>query len=75
MKATIEFNLPEDEYDFEAAAKAMQLSLALYDLLHSRSSHKHEPSAQEYDFWDRVTDEVQKQLSNRGILELVERMP
>jgi hypothetical protein len=67
----------EGEYSWnsKAAVSYLEMALALYNLANKRSEHKHTPSEEEYAFWNRFSDEVNKVLEDHNISELIFSMP
>ena len=62
MKAILEFNLPEDRADYDLAANAGKLALALHDIsteLRSRAKYGTSPSAECFqDFREWMGDNI-----------------
>ena len=63
MKAILEFNLPEDEEEFNVASKAMDWSLLAWDLDQMiRSLLKYHP--EEYETGEKALDHVREEIHN-----------
>lgn len=64
MKATLEFNLPEDERDFDLAGKSMSTSLAIREfdqyLRNEVKYNSHKYSEAELNTFLTVRDELRK---------------
>lgn len=55
MKATLEFNLPDDELDFQAATNGSKMRLALWDIDQwLRGQTKHAPDDMSEDTYDAL---------------------
>jgi len=71
MKATLEFNLPEDQQEFDLATKAFKLWSVLWELDQSlRSKTKYAPDSlpqDKYDAYQEVRDELRELMSENGI--------
>jgi hypothetical protein len=69
MKATLEFNLPEDEERFNVASKAVDLYLALLDIHNEIRSHwKYEEHSEEvYNIVEKIHDEFFEILTDHGL--------
>jgi len=64
MKAILEFNLPEDQEDFDVATKAWKYQLAASNFrersLHSRVKYDDTLSEEQQDLLDKIYDEFFK---------------
>jgi len=61
MKAILEFNLPDDQIDFEDAANGQKWSLAMWELDNwLRSQTKHPPEGMSDDTWKALDDTREK---------------
>ena len=69
MKATLEFDLPEDYDDFENATKGLDMSIIIDNALSNiRHILKHEDiSEKEYDVLERVRDSILEDMNERGV--------
>jgi len=69
MKATLEFNLPEDAQDFEQASKATALYVVIEDILrHLKSTIKHENASQDVvNFADKLSLMIHQMLIEERI--------
>jgi FKBP-type peptidyl-prolyl cis-trans isomerase (trigger factor) len=69
MKATLEFNLPEDDEDLADARKGSQWKWAMDDLSnYLRSQIKHaDHTAEEYRIFERVYDRLYEILDDRDL--------
>lgn len=69
MKATIEFNLPEDQHDWDNAVNANAMYLALWDLSQElRTLWKYEElSEEEWNMVERIRDKFYEILSEHNI--------
>ena len=55
MKATLEFNLPDDEHEFQAAVNGAKMRLALWDIDQwLRGQTKHAPDDMSQDTYDAL---------------------
>jgi hypothetical protein len=73
MKAILEFNLPEDQIDFEDAVNGQRLSLAMWELVNLlRSQTKHPPEGMSEDTWKALDDTREKlyEILNENALKL-----
>jgi hypothetical protein len=67
MKATLEFDLPEDDHEFQRAAHAMDYELALHDLQEwLRSKRKYTDRADWPDL-DAVWEVFHRIMIDRGV--------
>ena len=64
MKAILEFNLPEDQQDFELATKGLKFWAVLWDLDQSlRTKTKYAPDSlpqDKYDAYKEIRDELRE---------------
>jgi hypothetical protein len=61
MKAILEFNLPEDQIDFEDASNGQKWSLSMWELDNwLRSQTKHPPEGMSEDTWKALDDTREK---------------
>jgi hypothetical protein len=61
MKAILEFNLPEDQIDFEDAVNGQRWSIAMWELDQwLRSQTKHPPEGMSDDTWKALDDTREK---------------
>lgn len=71
MKATLEFNLPEDQQDFELATKGMKFWSVLWELDQSlRAKTKYAPDSlpqDKYDAYQEIRDELHELMLNSNI--------
>ena len=69
MKATLEFNLPEDDDALTDARKGSDWKFAVDDLFnYLRSQIKHaDHTAEEYAVFERVRDQLVEILDDRGL--------
>jgi len=69
MKATLEFNLPEDDEALTDARKGSDWKWAVDDLFnYLRSETKHaDHSAEEYAVFDKVREKMSEILEERGL--------
>jgi len=69
MKATLEFNLPEDKEDYEMTINASKYYLALWHIKQElRSKLKYaELSEQEYEIYEKVSNKFNEILEDNGI--------
>lgn len=71
MKATLEFNLPDDQQDFELASNAMKFWSVLYELDQElRSKTKYAPDdlqQDKYDAYEEVRDMLHELMRNENI--------
>jgi hypothetical protein len=77
MKAILEFNLPDDQQDFNMAVNAMKFWNVLYELDQDlRSKTKYAPDdlpQDKYDAYQEVRDMLYELMSNNNIsLDMVE---
>jgi hypothetical protein len=77
MKAILEFNLPDDQQDFQLASNAMKFWSVLYELDQDlRSKTKYAPDSlpqDKYDAYQEVRDMLHELMSNNNIsLDMVE---
>ena len=77
MKAILEFNLPDDQQDFDLAINGMKFWSVLYDLDQSlRAKTKYAPDSlpqDKYDAYQEVRDELYELMSNHNVnLNMVE---
>ena len=77
MKAILEFNLPDDQQDFNMAVNAMKFWSVLYELDQDlRSKTKYAPDSlpqDKYDAYQEVRDMLYELMSNNNIsLDMVE---
>lgn len=64
----ITFHLPENSLEAEAALKSMEMAGVLNTFL----TKVYSSGDKDYDFWDRVSDEVEEMLREKGIFELIQ---
>ena len=71
MKATLEFNLPEDQQDFELATKGMKFWSVLWELDQSlRAKTKYAPDSlpqDKYDAYQEIRNELHELMLNSNI--------
>ena len=71
MKAILEFNLPDDQQDFELASNAMKFWSVLYELdqdLRSKTKYASDDLPQDkYDAYQEVRDILYELMSNNNI--------
>jgi hypothetical protein len=71
MKATLEFNLPEDQQEFELATKGLKFWSVLWELDQSlRAKTKYAPDSlpqDKYDAYQEMRDELRELMSNNDI--------
>ena len=71
MKAILEFNLPDDQQDFELANNAMKFWSVLYELdqdLRSKTKYASDDLPQDkYDAYQEVRDMLHELMSNNNI--------
>ena len=71
MKAILEFNLPDDQQDFNMAVNAMKFWSVLYELDQDlRSKTKYAPDSlpqDKYDAYQEVRDMLYELMSNNNI--------
>lgn len=71
MKATLEFNLPEDQQDFELATKGLKFWSVLWELDQSlRSKTKYAPdslSQDKYDAYQEIRDELRELMIDNNL--------
>ena len=70
MKAILEFDLPEERYDFYLAVKGFEWYSAMYDLdQHLRSKVKYDDSLtdEQYIVYDGIREKLHDILYDRGI--------
>jgi hypothetical protein len=71
MKAVLEFNLPEDQQDFELATKGMKFWSILWDLDQSlRAKTKYAPDSlpqYKYDAYQEIRDELRELMSDNNV--------
>ena len=71
MKAILEFNLPDDQQDFELASNAMKFWTVLYDLdqdLRSKTKYASDDLPQDkYDAYQEVRDMLYELMSQNNI--------
>jgi hypothetical protein len=71
MKAVLEFNLPEDQQDFELATKGMKFWSILWDLDQSlRAKTKYAPDnlpQDKYDAYQEIRDELRELMSDNNV--------
>jgi len=71
MKAVLEFNLPEDQQDFELATKGMKFWSILWDLDQSlRAKTKYAPDnlpQDKYDTYQEIRDELRELMSDNNV--------
>ena len=71
MKAILEFNLPEDQQDFDLATKGLKFWSVLYDLDQSlRTKTKYAPDSlpqDKYDAYQEMREELRELMSNNDI--------
>ena len=70
MKAILEFNLPEDEEEFNVAAKSMDWALLAWDIDQSiRSLLKYHHPTEEYDTktLEHIKEEILNIMEERGL--------
>jgi hypothetical protein len=71
MKAVLEFNLPEDQQDFELATKGMKFWSILWDLDQSlRAKTKYAPDSlpqDKYDAYQDIRDELRELMSDNNV--------
>ena len=68
MKAILEFNLPEDEEQFNVASKAMDWSLLAWDLDQMvRSLLKYHPEEYDTKTLDHIREEIHNIMEEKGL--------
>jgi hypothetical protein len=69
MKATLEFNLPDDKEDYEMTVNASKYYLALWGIKQElRKQLKYaEISEKEYEIYEKVSDKFHSILEDNGI--------
>ena len=71
MKAILEFNLPDDQQDFDLAVSSMKFWSVLFDLDQSlRAKTKYAPDnlpQDKYDAYQEIRDELRELMSNNNI--------
>ena len=71
MKAILEFNLPDDQQDFDMAVNAMKFWHVLYELdqdLRSKTKYASDDLPQDkYDAYQEVRDMVYEVMSNNNV--------
>ena len=71
MKAILEFNLPEDNQEFELATKGLKFWSVLYDLDQSlRAKTIYAPDSlpqDKYDAYQEIREELRELMSNNDI--------
>jgi hypothetical protein len=71
MKAILEFNLPEDQQDFELATKGMKFWSILWDLdqsLRAKTKYASDDLPQDkYDAYQEIRDELRELMSENMI--------
>jgi len=71
MKAILEFNLPEDQQDFELATKGMKFWSILWDLdqsLKAKTKYASDDLPQDkYDAYQEIRDELRELMSENMI--------
>ena len=72
MKAILEFNLPEDQKDFNRCNKATDMAIVLFDLVYNTRKHIEnylaEKEYDKYEALDFVFTKLYKILEEQGIL-------
>ena len=71
MKAILEFNLPEDQQDFELATKGLKFWSVLWDLDQSlRAKTKYAPDSlpqDKYDAYQEIRDELRELMLDNNL--------
>jgi hypothetical protein len=71
MKAILEFNLPDDQQDFELATKGMKFWSVLWELDQSlRAKTKYAPDnlpQDKYDAYQEIRDELRELMSDNNL--------
>ena len=71
MKAILEFNLPDEQQDFDLAISGMKFWSVLYDLDQSlRTKTKYAPDSlpqDKYDAYQEIREELRELMSNNNI--------
>jgi hypothetical protein len=71
MKAILEFNLPEDNQEFELATKGLKFWSVLWELDQSlRSKTKYAPDSlpqDKYEAYEEIRDELRELMSNNNL--------
>ena len=71
MKAILEFNLPDDQQDFDLAVSSMKFWSVLFDLDQSlRAKTKYAPDSlpqDKYDAYQEIRDELRELMLNNDI--------
>lgn len=71
MKAILEFNLPEDQQDFELATKGLKFWSVLWDLDQSlRAKTKYAPDSlpqDKYDAYQEIRNELRELMSDNNL--------
>lgn len=71
MKAILEFNLPDDEFEHIAAAKAMDMYCLIHDTLEKiREMIKHDPniSGEQANALDKLRDYILDEIKSRDLI-------
>jgi len=70
MKATLEFNLPDDQHEFDLAIQGSKMYLALWDLsqeLRSMWKYQQYKTEEEYAIVETIRDKFHEILSEHNI--------
>jgi hypothetical protein len=71
MKATLEFNLPDDQQDFDLATNGLKFWSVLWELDQSlRSKTKYAPDSlpqDKYDAYQEIREELRELMSNNNV--------
>ncbi len=77
-KATLEFKLPEQEYDFSVASKGLDFAVFLFNLKQDLRAKRKYPASldgEEKVSWGDVEDYFNNRLRNSGLYDLIDTMP
>lgn len=73
MKANLEFNLPDDEFEFKCASEAMKLRIAIqeiYSILRGRTKYgisEEEQSFSPYQMVEKIREEIWDVVSENNL--------
>ena len=76
-KAKLEFDLPEQQYDFLVACQSMDLALFVHEMKQELRARRKYPSSLDGDekiTWGDVEDFFNQELRNSHVNDLIERM-
>jgi len=77
-KATLEFDLSEQEYDFEVATKGLKLALFIWEMKQEFRAKRKYPASLDGDnriSWGDAEDFFNQSLRESGLDDLIEGMP